>query len=88
MLMELNMRDTGKMTYKMAVELKLGQTGLNMMEITKKEKNMDMASIFGMMGHLMKEIGLIIKFVVEEYIVGQMAEYRLVLISRNMRVIG
>jgi hypothetical protein len=82
------MRDTGKMTYKMAVELKLGQMGLNMMEITKKEKNMDMASIFGMMGHLMKEIGLIIKFVVEEYIVGQMAEYRLVLISRNMRVIG
>ena len=45
-----------------------------MTEITKRGKSMGMASIFGTMHLPMKEIGLIIKFVVEEFTVGLMAE--------------
>ena len=69
------MKDNGRTIYKMELEWRHGQMALNMKVVIKKEKNMDLVNMFGMMDHHMKVIGLIIKYVEEVCIVGQMAGY-------------
>ena len=45
--MVLNMKESGKTIFKMAMELRHGQTDQNFKENTWKEKSMEKGSIFG-----------------------------------------
>lgn len=51
------------MTYNMEEGLNHGWTALNMMEVTKKERSMDLESTYGVINHSMRAIGLIIQSV-------------------------
>ena len=57
MQMEQNMRDIGKMTCKKDLEMNVGLMDLSMKDIILEDKSMDKEHIFGMMAHLLKEIG-------------------------------
>ena len=59
--MELNMKATEKMIYRMALELKYGRIIANMKAFIKMVKNMDLECIVEMMALDILEIGEIIK---------------------------
>lgn len=93
MLLELLMKDNGRMIYKMVLELKFGRMVPNMKDFIYKEKNMEKVkyininffqeNMFGMILATMKEIGLKIKLVDLEFIFGQMEENMKVLDRMN-----
>jgi len=55
------MKDTGKMTCNMDLEVKVGLMEIDIREHMNEVKRMDKGNIFGMMEVILKEIGLIIK---------------------------
>ena len=59
--MAQDMKGNGKMTNKMALELKPGRMVHDMMDITLKGKSQVKVLIFGMTTPVMKEIGFPIK---------------------------
>ena len=66
------MKVIGEMIYKMVRELRHGQMGLDMMVNIKKERNMVLVNIYGVMELVMMVIGMIIKFAEMVFTHGQM----------------
>lgn len=79
-IQEVDIKGIGKMIFNMDLELKLGQMGINIKANMLLERKMDRVIIFGKMGAIIKEIGLIIKLKVLVYMYG--------VIKEDMKVIG
>lgn len=73
MLMEHSMKESGKMIFNTAKELKLGLMGLDMRETMHSEESMELDHISGMMDHNILEIGMKTRLVVLVFILGLMA---------------
>jgi hypothetical protein len=66
------MKDTGKMIYKMVLELNLGVMGANLKVVIKKEWSMVVDYISGMMDQCMMVNGLKTKLAEKVFMCGQM----------------